>query len=96
MNEIKQPKSIYDHNFVINGGGAALVLAARVRDPQSGRVMEVRTTQPGVQLYTGKPGRFCLETQHFPDAIHHPNFPSILLRPGEKFASETIYSFSTK
>ncbi len=96
MNEVKQPKSIYDHNFVINGGGTSLVLAARVRDPQSGRVMEVRTTQPGVQLYTGRPGRFCLETQHFPDSIHHPNFPSTILRPGEKFESTTIYSFSTK
>ena len=96
MNEIKQPRSIYDHNFVINGGGTSLALAARVREPQSGRVMEVRTTQPGVQLFTGRPGRFCLETQHFPDAIHHPNFPSTILRPGEKFESTTIYAFSTK
>jgi aldose 1-epimerase len=96
MKAVTQPRSIYDHNFIINGGGTSLVLAARVRDPQSGRDMEVRTTQPGVQLYTGRPGRFCLETQHFPDSIHHPNFPSTILRPGEKFESTTIYAFSTK
>jgi aldose 1-epimerase len=96
MKEVMAPKGIYDHNFVINGGGTLLVLAARVRDPQSGRVMEIHTTQPGVQLYTGRPGRFCLETQHFPDSIHHANFPSTILRPGEKFQSKTIYSFSAK
>ena len=96
MKEVAQPKSIYDHSFVINGGGTSLVLAARVSDPQSGRVMEVRTTQPGLQLFTGRSGRFCLETQHFPDSIHHPNFPSTILRPGEKFESTTIYAFSTK
>lgn len=95
MNEVK-PRPIYDHNFVINSGGTLLVLAARARDPRSGRVMEVRTTEPGVQLYTGKQGRFCLETQHFPDSIHHPNFPSTVLRPGEKFESTTIFAFSTK
>ena len=96
MKEVTAPRGIYDHNFVINGGGASLQLAARVSDPQSGRVMEVRTTQPGVQLYTGRSGRFCLETQHFPDSIHHPDFPSTILRPGEKFESTTIYAFSTK
>jgi aldose 1-epimerase len=95
LNEVK-PRPIYDHNFVINGGGTALVVAARARDPRSGRVMEVRTTEPGVQLYTGRTGRFCLETQHFPDSIHHPDFPSTVLRPGEKFASTTIFAFSAK
>jgi aldose 1-epimerase len=94
-NEIK-PRPIYDHNFVINGGGKSLVLAARAYDPKSGRVMEVRTTEPGVQLYTGRQGRFCLETQHFPDSIHHPNFPSTILRPGGKFESTTIFVFSAK
>ena len=94
MNQVTQPRGIYDHNYVINGGGKSLVLAARVQEPQSGRVMEVRTTEPGVQLYTGRTGWFCLETQHFPDAIHHPNFPSTVLRPGEKFASTTIFTFS--
>jgi len=95
VNEIK-PRPIYDHNFVINGGGKSLVLAARAREPKSGRVMEVRTTEPGVQLYTGRQGTFCLETQHFPDSIHHQNFPSTILRPGEKFESTTIFAFSAK
>jgi len=96
MQAITAPRGIYDHSFVINGGGTSLVVAARATDPASGRVMEVRTTQPGVQLYTGQRGRFCLETQHFPDSIHHTNFPSIILRPGEKFESTTIYAFSAK
>jgi aldose 1-epimerase len=95
VNEIK-PRPIYDHNYVINGGGKSLVLAARDRDPRSGRVMEVRTTEPGVQLYTGRQGTFCLETQHFPDSIHHPNFPTTILRPGERFESTTIFAFSAK
>jgi aldose 1-epimerase len=96
ISQLTQPRGIYDHNFVINGGGKSLVLAARVKEPQSGRVMEVRTSQPGVQLYTGRSGRFCLETQHFPDSIHHTNFPSIILRPGQKFESATIFSFSAQ
>lgn len=91
-----KPRPIYDHNYVINGGGTSLVLAARVQEPRSGRVMETRTTQPGVQLYTGRQGRFCLETQHFPDSVNHANFPSTVLRPGETFKSTTIYSFSVK
>ncbi len=86
----------YDNNFIIKGGGKSLVLAARVRDPQSGRVMELRTTQPAVQFYTGNPRGFCLETQHYPDSIHHPNFPSTVLRPGETFKSTTLYSFSAR
>jgi aldose 1-epimerase len=86
----------YDHNFVINGGGNSLVLAARVTDTKSGRILELRTTQPGVQLYTGGRNAFCLETQHFPDSIHHTNFPSIVLRPGETFKSETLYTYSAK
>jgi aldose 1-epimerase len=95
VNEL-QPRPIYDHNFVINGGGKSLMLAARAREPRSGRVMEVRTTEPGVQLYTGRTGTFCLETQHYPDSVNHPNFPSAVLRPGEKFESTTIFSFSAK
>lgn len=92
-----QPRAgVYDHNFVINGGGKSLVLAARVRDPQSGRVMELRTTEPGVQLYTGNPRGFCLETQHYPDSIHHPNFPSTVLKPGETFKSTTLYTYSVR
>ena len=102
----------YDHNFVINGGGKSLVMAARVRDPKTGRVMECSTDQPGVQLYTanhldgsltgvggvryGQHGAFCLETQHYPDSINKPNFPSAVLRPGQTYKTTTIYKFSAK
>jgi aldose 1-epimerase len=102
----------YDHNYVIDGGGKGLVLAAVARDPASGRAMEVLTDQPGVQLYTsngldgsivGKGGAryrahagFCLETQHYPDSVNKPGFPSTLLRPGETFRSTTVYRFSAK
>jgi aldose 1-epimerase len=94
--QLKPKAGVYDHNFIVNGGGNSLVLAARARDPQSGRVMELRTTQPGVQFYTGNPHGFCLETQHYPDSIHHPNFPSTVLRPGETFKSTTLYTFSAR
>jgi aldose 1-epimerase len=93
VGQITSPRGIYDHNFVINGGGKSLVLAARVTDTKSGRIMELRTTEPGVQLYTGGPNAFCLETQHFPDSIHHTNFPSIILKPGQTFTSETLYTY---
>jgi aldose 1-epimerase len=102
----------YDHNFVINRKGAGLELAARVYEATSGRVMEVSTTQPGVQFYTGnfldgtitgKHGHvykhrygFCLETQHFPDSPNHKNFPNTILRPGETFHQTTVFKFSTK
>ena len=102
----------YDHNFVINGREGQLKLAARVRDPKTGRQMEVHTTEPGVQLYTGnglsekivglsgrpyvKHAGLCLETQHFPDSINHEEFPSVVLRPGEKFRSTTVHKFSVK
>ena len=86
----------FDSNYVINGGGASLVLAARARDPQSGRVLEVRTTQPGIQLYTGNRSGFALETQHFPDSVNHTNFPSTILRPGETYKSATVLTFSAK
>ena len=100
----------YDHNFVINRppGDESLAFAARVHDPRSGRVMETWTTQPGVQLYTsplGAPaaneklprfGFFCLETQHYPDSINRPEFPSTVLRPGETFRSTTEFRFSAK
>jgi aldose 1-epimerase len=104
------PGRRYDHNFVINRGegGSRLAFAARVRDPQSGRVMEVWTTEPGVQLYTSlltaptakettpRFGFICLETQHFPDSVNHPHFPSTILRPGQEFRSTTEYRFSAK
>jgi len=88
-----------------------LFLAAQAYDPHSGRVLEVLTTEPGIQLYTGnfldgihgKDGKvynrryaFCLETQHFPDSPNHPHFPSTELKPGQHFQSTTVYKFSTK
>lgn len=89
----------YDHNYVINNGGKSLVLAARLIDPKTGRVMEMRTTEPGFQLYAGnhvKHKGLCLETQHYPDSVNHPNFPSAILRPGSTFKSTTIYAFSSR
>jgi len=102
----------YDHNFVLNRKGAGLSLAARVYEPTTGRVLEVSTTQPAVQFYTGnfldgsvtgKEGHvykrrygFCLETQHYPDSPNHPDFPSAILKPGEKFHQATVFKFSAK
>jgi aldose 1-epimerase len=89
----------YDHNFVINRNGPGLMLAARLTEPKSGRVMEVRTTEPGVQLYSAnhlKHAAVCLETQHFPDSPNQPKFPSTILRPGETFKSTTVFAFSIK
>ncbi len=83
----------FDHNFVIKGGGSKLTKAAEVRDPASGRVMQVLTTQPGIQLFTGNQQGFCLEPHHFPDSPNHPGFPSTTVRPGQPFASTTIYKF---
>ena len=101
----------YDHNYVLNKQDGDLALAARVEEPTTGRVMEVRTTEPGMQFYsangldgtiTGKSGRpyqrrgaFCLETQHFPDSPNKPGFPTTVLRPGQEFHSKTIYTFGT-
>jgi aldose 1-epimerase len=96
IGEIQPRSGLYDHNFVINGGGGSLVLAARVREPRSGRVMEMRTTQPGVQLYTGNGRAFCLETQHYPDSPNRPEFPSTILRPGQVFESTTTFAFSAE
>jgi len=103
----------YDHNFVLDGGtGGAPVLAAQVYEPSSGRVMEVWTTQPGIQLYSGnflndtirgksgstyqRRAAFCLETQHFPDSPNKPNFPSTILKVGGQFKSSTTYKFSSR
>jgi aldose 1-epimerase len=101
----------YDHNFVLNRSGGSLELAARVTDPKTGRAMEVLTTEPGVQFYTGnfldgsfrgKGGKvynrryaLCLETQHFPDSPNKPSFPSVVLKPGAQFQSTTVFRFST-
>ncbi len=102
----------YDHNFVIRGKGKSLALAARTYEPKTGRVMEMYTTEPGVQLYTGnfldgklkgkggvvyqKHQAFCLEAQHFPDSVNQPKFPSVILRPGQTYTQTTAYKFSTK
>jgi aldose 1-epimerase len=102
----------YDHNFVIEGGGRGVVSAARAHDPGSGRSMEILTDQPGIQLYSsndfdgtlrGKGGviyqlrsAFCLETQHYPDSVNRPEFPTTLLRPGETYRTTTIHRFSAR
>lgn len=102
----------YDHTFVLNGKAEGLVLAVRAYEPTSGRVMEISTDQPGVQFYTGnfldgtvtgKQGHvykqrygLCFETQHFPDSPNHPEFPSTVLRPGQRFHSRTTLKFSAK
>jgi len=102
----------YDHNWVLKRSGNGLQLAAEVFEPDSGRVLEVLTTEPGVQFYTGNfldgtvPGKggqlyghrtgFCLETQHFPDSPNRPNFPSTELKPGQTYRSTTIFRFATR
>jgi aldose 1-epimerase len=102
----------YDHNWVLNNATGKLAVAARAYEPISGRVMEVLTTEPGIQFYsgnfldgsiTGKGGQvykqrygFCLETQHFPDSPNKPGFPSTVLKPGQKYNTTTIYKFSVK
>jgi aldose 1-epimerase len=97
--DFRQPRPItafqYDNNFVLDRTEEGLGRAAIAGDPVSGRVLEVLTTEPGLQLYTGKPGAFALETQHFPDSPHHPEFPSTVLRAGERFESTTVYRFLT-
>jgi aldose 1-epimerase len=99
IDQLKPKPGGYDHNFVLKSDGKSLVLAARASEPKSGRVMEVRTTEPGVQLYTGNHlghGGFCLETQHYPDSVNRPAFPSAILRPGQTFKSTTTFTFSAK
>jgi aldose 1-epimerase len=109
---IAEVKGGYDHNYVLNSSGSAKpLLAARVKEPGSGRVMEVLTTEPGVQFYSGnfldgtvkgvggtyhKHYGFCLETQHFPDSVNRPNFPSTILEPGKTYRQTTIYRFGTE
>jgi len=99
----------YDHNWVLNRRGAAAQLAARVTEPRSGRTLEVLTTEPGVQFYTGnfldatvkgkggvaypRRGGLCLETQHYPDSPNQPSFPTTILRPGSTYRSQTIWRF---
>jgi aldose 1-epimerase len=100
----------YDHNFVLNAASGSLRLAARVTEPTTGRVLEVSTTEPGVQFYTGnfldgtvvgrhgqayqKRSALCLETQHFPDSPNQPSFPSAVLAPGQRYETTTVFAFS--
>ncbi len=102
----------YDHNWVLNRKGEGLQMAARVVEPTTGRTLEIATTEPGLQFYsgnfldgtiTGKQGRvykkrtgFCLETQHFPDSPNHENFPSTILRPGQEHVSRTVMTFGVE
>ena len=101
----------YDHNFVLDHAEATLGMAARVYDPASGRLMDVWTTEPGIQFYSGnfingtvvgssgaiyrQSDGLCLETQHFPDSPNQASFPSTLLKPGETYSSQTVYKFAT-
>ncbi|MEW2355027.1 aldose epimerase family protein [Spirillospora sp. NPDC029432] len=102
----------YDHNYVLDRAGSGLARAARVTEPSSGRTMEVLTTEPGLQFYSGNfltgtlkgtSGKvyrqgdgFCLETQHFPDSPNQPRFPSTTLRPGQVYDTTTVYAFSAR
>lgn len=101
----------YDHNFVLNDYDGKLKLAAKVREPQSGRVLSVFTTEPGIQFYggnflkgdAGKSGQkyafrsgFCLETQHFPNSINEPKFPTTVLKPGDKYTHTCVYQITTE
>jgi aldose 1-epimerase len=108
---IKQVPGGYDHNYVLNSSDGSLALAASVYEPKSGRVMEIFTTEPGVQFYTAnfldgsikgkgavynKHAGLCLEMQHFPDSPNKPDFPSVVLRPGEKYTQLTVHKFSAR
>jgi aldose 1-epimerase len=107
IDQVKGDPGGYDHTYVLDGGGDEVRLAARVRDPRSGRILEVHTTEPGIQFYTGnflngsvtgkhgraypKHGGFCLEAQHLPDAVNQPAFPSVILCPGQTYNQKTIF-----
>ncbi len=107
LDQIEAEPQGYDHCFALSGQDNGLKQAARVEDPTSGRVLEIHTTQPGIQLYTanfldgsaahggfGRHEAFCLETQHFPDSPNHGAFPSTILKPGESFEQVTVHRFS--
>ena len=107
---ISKVKGGYDHNYVLKKKSGELAMAAQIYDPKTGRQVEILTTQPGVQFYSGnflngtikgKSGKIygkhyglCLETQHFPDSPNQPSFPNTILKPGEKFSETTVYRFS--
>ena len=102
----------YDHNWVLNAASEGLTKAASVFDPRSGRTLDISTTEPGIQFYSGNfldgtvkgkggvmiphRGGFCLETQHFPDSPNHPSFPSTVLRPGQQYRSRTVFTFGVE
>ena len=99
----------YDHCFALRSQDGSMTLAARVSDPTSGRVMEIHTTQPGIQFYSGnfldgsegaggnnQHEAFCLETQHYPDSPNQPKFPNTILEPGKTYHQKTIHKFSTQ
>ena len=102
----------FDHNFVLNREGDGLSLAARVHEPTTGRIMEITTTEPGIQFYcgnfldgrlkgkSGKPyvhrGGFCLETQHYPDSPNQKKFPTTILKPDDEYRTTTVFKFSAK
>ncbi len=113
LRQLKNDPQGYDHNYVLNSGGSKKpVLAARVTEPTTGRVLEIRTTEPGIQFYSGNfldgtlKGKrgvvyqqhhgFCLETDHFPDSPNRPTFPSVVLRPGETYTQTTVHTFSVQ
>ena len=110
--EKKSDPGGYDINYALRGGEKGPLLAARVHEPKSGRTMEVYTTEPGLQFYTGnfldgkqtgksgveykKRQAFCLEADHYPDSVNHPDFPSTILEPGKTYTQTTMYKFSAK
>ena len=113
IGELKGEPGGYDHNFVLESQGyPKLVAVGSVYHPKTGRLLEMFTTEPGVQLYsgnyldgklTGKGGQvynkhagLCLEAQHFPDAVNQPKFPSVVLQPGKQYKQLTVYKLSTK
>lgn len=108
---IKEVEGGYDHNYVLNNSKGKLALTATVYEPKTGRFMEVYTTEPGLQFYSGnfldgtlkgkgavynKHAGFCLEAQHFPDSPNKANFPSVVLKPGQKYTQLTVYNFSAR
>lgn len=111
FSELKTDPPGYDNNFILRKGGNALALAARAEHPATGRGMEVYTTEPAIQFYTAnfldgslkgtggvvyeRYSGFCLEAQHYPDSVHQPAFPSIILRPGQTYRQTTIHKFLT-
>ena len=111
IDEIDESAGGYDHNYVLDGSSEEKVLAAKLLDPKSGRSLEVITSEPGIQFYTGnfldgslssgnityeKNSGLCLETQHYPDSPNQPDFPSTILHPGDKYVTQTIFKFGVE